>query len=197
LVLKLQNVAGFFRILLTGSPQQKLNTSEGNRMRLSRTLKQHTRHRSGFTLLELLIVLAIILVIAAMVVPNLVGSQQTANEKATLATIKQMEGAAGAYAADHDGVYPPGSGTDAWNLMMNPEPYKGRKLKPNLGEIPLDAWGNPLHYEWQTGGGHSKNPNAIKPAIWSLGPDNSGDGTNPNGIPLNNWTSMGANQNQK
>jgi len=34
--------------------------------------------RAGFTLLELLIVLAIILVIAAMVVPNLIGQQQGA-----------------------------------------------------------------------------------------------------------------------
>ena len=166
-------------------------------MRLRQTVSQKFNRRSGFTLLELLIVLAIILVIAAMVVPNLVGSQQTANEKATLATIKQMEGAAGAYAADHDGVYLVASGTTAWNTLMNPGTYKGRKLKPNLGEIPLDAWGNPLQYEWNKGGGHSKNPNAIKPAIWSLGADKSGDGTNPNGIPLNNWTSMGADQNQK
>ena len=159
-------------------------------MRLHQTLPQNSGVRSGFTLLELLIVLAIILVIAAMVVPNLVGSQQTANEKATLATIKQMEGAAGAYAVDHDGTYFAGGGTDAWNAMMNPGTYKGRKLKPNLGEVPLDAWGHPLQYEWKKDGGHSKNPNAIKPAIWSTGPDGTGDGTNPAGIPLNNWTSM-------
>ena len=165
-------------------------------MRLSRTLQQHTRRRSGFTLLELLIVLAIILVIAAMVVPNLVGSQQTANEKATLATIKQMEGVAGAYAADHDGTFLAISGPQAWDTFMNPPPYKGRKLKPYLGEVPLDAWGHPLQYDWQGTGGHAKNPNAIKPGIWSQGPNNDGDGTNPNGIPLNNWTSMSAAGNQ-
>ena len=81
--------------------------------------------------------------------------------------------------------------------MMNPGTYKGRKLKPNLGEIPLDAWGRPLQYEWKSGGGHTKNANAIKPAIWSQGDDGTGDGTNPNGIPLNNWTSMALNQGQK
>ena len=162
-------------------------------MRLSRTLQQQTRHRSGFTLLELLIVLAIILVIAAMVVQNLVGSQQKANESVTIATIKQMEGVAGAWAADHDGVYLVSSGgTEAWDTMMNPPPYKKRKLKPYLDKTPLDAWGNPLQYAWNQDGGHPKNPNAIKPGIWSLGPNKDGDGENPNGLPLNNWTSMAA-----
>ena len=165
-------------------------------MRRSRTLQQHKRSRSGFTLLELLIVLAIILVIAAMVVPNLVGSQRKANEMATLATIKRMEGAVGAYATDHDGVYFKGSGQDAWDALMNPGTYKGRKLKPNMDEVPLDAWGRPLQYEWN-GDGHSKKQNAIKPAIWSLGEDGAGDGSNPNGLPLNNWTSMTADGSQK
>lgn len=143
--------------------------------------------RAGFTLLELLIVLAIILVIAAMVVPNLIGSQQTANEKATLAIIKRIEGTVGTYAADHDGAYFRGNGAEAWNELMNPAPYKGRRLRPYLEEPPTDAWGNVLQYEWN-GDGHSKKQNALKPAIWSGGPDGQGDGTNAGGIPLNNWT---------
>ena len=49
-------------------------------MKKFQTEKLRSQKRSGFTLLELLIVLAIILVIAAMVVPNLIGSQQKANE---------------------------------------------------------------------------------------------------------------------
>ena len=156
------------------------------------------RRRSGFTLLELLIVLAIILVIAAMVVPNLIGSQQTANEKVTLATIKRIEGTVGAWAADHDGTYFKGSGTDAWQAMMNPPTYKGRKLRPYLGpdDIPTDAWGNVLQYEWN-GDGHSKKQGALKPAIWSTGPDGQGDGTNAGGLPLNNWTPMGGNADGK
>ncbi|MBN71009.1 MAG: type II secretion protein, partial [Gimesia sp.] len=45
-------------------------------------IKIHNRQqRRGFTLLEMLIVLGIILVIAAMVVPNLLGSQKKANIK--------------------------------------------------------------------------------------------------------------------
>ena len=61
-----------------------------NRNSLNRGVNRRSR-RAGFTLLELLIVLAIIVVIAAMVVPNLIGSQQKANEDVTLATIKSIE----------------------------------------------------------------------------------------------------------
>ncbi len=146
--------------------------------------------RSGFTLLELLIVLAIILVIAAMVVPNLIGSQQTANEKATLATIKRMEGTVGAYAADHDGTFFKGSGNEAWQQMMNPGTYKGRKLRPYLEEPPTDAWGHVLQYEW-TGDGHSKKQGALKPALWSIGANAQDEGGS--GDDINNWTSMVAN----
>lgn len=60
-------------------------------MKKQASLLVSRRDRAGFTLLELLIVLAIILVIAAMVVPNLVGQQQKANIMATEATIKSVE----------------------------------------------------------------------------------------------------------
>ena len=56
-------------------------------------------NRLGFTLLELLIVVAIIMLIAAMVVPNLIGNQQAANEGITRATVDRMNGTVGAYAA--------------------------------------------------------------------------------------------------
>ena len=143
--------------------------------------------RSGFTLLELLIVLAIILVIAAMVVPNLIGTQQGAMEKATLATIKRMEGTVGAWAADHDGTYFQGNGDEVWQAMMQPEPYKGRKIRPYIEEPPTDAWGNVLQYEW-TGDGHSKKQGALKPALWSTGvkPNDESDD-------IDNWTPQTAN----
>ncbi len=136
------------------------------------------RKRSGFTLLELLIVLAIILVIAGMVVPNLIGSQKTANERIAYTLVKEMEKAAGNYATDHDGEYFKGSGTEAWQAMINPPAYKGRKLRPYLEEVPIDPWGNPLQYEWN-GDGHSKKQNALKPAIWSTGSDGRAMGQTP------------------
>ena len=146
--------------------------------------------RAGFTLLELLIVLAIILVIAAMVVPNLIGQQQGAMEKTTQAIIKNIEkNPVGSWAADHDGTYFKGNGNDTWQAMMNPGTYKGRKLRPLISEPPLDAWGHALQYEW-TGDGHSKKQGALIPAVWSLGANGQDEGGS--GDDLNNWTSMAA-----
>ena len=156
-------------------------------MKTTRPILISSRRRSGFTLLELLIVLAIILVIAAMVVPNLIGQQQGAMEKTTRGAIKTIEGAVGFWAADHDGTYFKGSGQELWNAMMQPPKYKGRTIKPYLEEIPRDAWGHELQYEWN-GDGHSKKQGALKPALWSIGVNEEDEGGE--GDDINNWTPM-------
>lgn len=155
---------------------------------MKRVYQQPVRQaaRRGFTLLEILIVLAIIIVIAAMVVPNLVGAQQGANEQATLATIKTAEAASKRYAVDHSGTFYVGSGQQAWQEFVTPQEYRGKQLRPYYEEPPVDAWGNVLSYEW-TGDGHSKSPTALKPAIWSYGPNGQDDGGE--GDDINNWTS--------
>ena len=66
-------------------------------MQISRTSTFHHRthsqiaRQSGFTLLEVLLVLAILGVIAAMVVPNLIGTQEKAYRQQTQTNIKGFE----------------------------------------------------------------------------------------------------------
>lgn len=132
------------------------------------------RRRSGFTLTEVLLVLAILGVIAAMVIPNLLGAGRTAYIRNTGISIKAFENIAKNYAIDHDMEWP----VDP-NALMNPGVDKnGKSLPPYIEKIPKDAWGMELHYSYQAG--------EDKPRIWSNGPDKiDGQG---NGDDINNWT---------
>ena len=129
-------------------------------------LRNRSRNHStaGFTLLEVLLVLAILGVITAMVVPRLVGRQKQANIDATRLSIRGLEQALKLYALDHDGDYPTtNQGLDA--LRLAPRTGDFRWKGPYLEMPPLDAWGNPFLYICP---GH-QHPDSFD--IASVGPD--------------------------
>lgn len=140
--------------------------------------------RCGLTLLEVLLVIAILGAIAAMVVPQLLGRQQEAMIKVTKSSIKGMEDAAKLYAVDHDGEYPRGNGDAVYPIMLDPKDARGNPIKPYLDEIPKDAWGTPLFYEYPPS---NKTPPGGKPAIWSAGPNRQNE--NGQGDDVANWSS--------
>ncbi|QDT45021.1 Type II secretion system protein G precursor [Gimesia alba] len=138
---------------------------------------QQKRH--GFTLLEMLIVLGIILVIAAMVVPNLLGSQKKANIKATRASIHNLEQAFKLYAAENNGEYPQG-GQEQIQLLLEPPTSGDKAAEPFIESMPLDAWGQVFQYEYP-----NNKSKSTKPAIWSSGPNQQDE--NGSGDDVNNW----------
>lgn len=146
-------------------------------MKTSRPHSQSRRNvrRSGFTLLEVLLVLAILGVIAAMVIPNLLGRQQEAYIKATKTSIAGLESAVKLYASENDGTFP-----DSLEKMFNPgaDPVTGKQLPAYLEKEPKDAWKKPLQYQYANDGSLSK------PKIWSFGPDGQ-DGTADD---VTNWS---------
>jgi prepilin-type N-terminal cleavage/methylation domain-containing protein/prepilin-type processing-associated H-X9-DG protein len=78
--------------------------------------------REGFTLMEVLVVVAIILVLAAILVPAVAAIQQRANKTTATARIRDLCAGAQAYSADNNDELPQEDvkGTDSWAAAQDP-----------------------------------------------------------------------------
>jgi type IV pilus assembly protein PilA len=70
-------------------------------------------NRKGFTLVEIMIVVAIIALLAAIAIPNLLSAKKTANEAAAKASVRSLSTAAEVFATSHNGVYPAAVGSSS------------------------------------------------------------------------------------
>lgn len=145
--------------------------------------QRSSRRRRGFTLLEVLLVVAILGVIAAIVVPQLLGRQQKAMVDTTRASVSGLESALKLYAIDHDGEFPQGD-QNALTSLLDPVDRNNQPMTPYLEKLPVDAWGQTLYYEYP----NTKATRALKPAIWSSGPNKQNE--NGSGDDINNWDDL-------
>ena len=76
------------------------------------------KNKQGFTLIELMIVVAIIAIIAAVAIPNLIRSRMNANESAAIKTCKTIYDAQGSYYSRNGNIAP-----DWATLTAGPVPY--------------------------------------------------------------------------
>ena len=63
-------------------------------------------NRKGFTLVEIMIVVAIIALLAAIAIPNLLSARMTANTAAAKANIRSLSTACETYSTANNGSYP-------------------------------------------------------------------------------------------
>lgn len=100
--------------------------------------------RSGFTLIEIMVVVIIIGILATLVIANVVGQGDKARVKVTRAMLTTVASQLDIFKLDHN-RYP-----DALEDLMTPPNYitktenwpQGGYLK----EMPMDSWGNKLNY---------------------------------------------------
>ena len=112
-----------------------------------RTDARGRRARGGFTLIEILVVIAVISLLAALVAPNVFRHVGTAKDAAARSQIEMLGAALDAYRLDN-GRYPTTEqGLDAlWQEpVANPRPnnWKGPYLRK---AAPLDPWNNAYVY---------------------------------------------------
>lgn len=104
------------------------------------------RRSHGFTLMEILVVIAIILVLAAIAFPVYTSVQQRTNKGVALNAMRQLASATSAYSAQNDGELPreDAKGTDDWIAAADPVNAKAwyNALPKILGQKPVAEYAN-------------------------------------------------------
>ena len=118
--------------------------------------------RAGFTLVEVLLVLAILGAIAAMVVPDLLSRQNKAQSDTVLISIKATEQALKMYAIDHGGKWP--KSDMAIKTLLEAQDSDPQWSGPYLESSPIDPWGNELRCRQSKDSGPRLK-------VYSVGPD--------------------------
>lgn len=109
--------------------------------------RRSVARRAGFTLIEILVVIAVISILAALVAPNVFQHVGSAKDAAARSQIEMLGAALDAYRLDN-GRYPTSSqGLDALWQVPTAEPRPSNWRGPYLRKaVPLDPWGNPYVY---------------------------------------------------
>lgn len=118
--------------------------------------------RAAFTLVEVLLVLAILAAIAAMVVPDLLSRQNKAQKDSVMISIKATEQALKMYAIDHAGQWP--KPEQAIDILMNNPGSDPQWSGPYLESEPVDPWGFVLRCR-------RMSPDQPLLQVYSVGPD--------------------------
>lgn len=131
-----------------------------------------TRRRAGYSLMEILVAVAIIAVLATLVAPRLFSQLDNSRTTAAATQIRMLETSLDTMRLDI-GRYP--TDAEGLNLLVEPSESLERVWNgPYLDSgLPADPWGNPYRYRAP----QSANDRG---RVYSYGADNEEGGTGPN-----------------
>lgn len=134
-------------------------------------VKTNPIHHSGFTLIEILVVVVIIGILGAIIVPNLLGRPDQARITAAQSDIRNLANALDIYRLDNFQYPSTDQGLEA--LVTKPSGFpEPKNYNPDgyVKSLPTDPWGSPYVYE--------RTPNGFN--LFSLGADGTegGEGLN-------------------
>lgn len=142
-------------------------------------MKIRKTKQSGFTLLELMVVIVILGLLASVVVPNLLGNKEKADQQKAVTDVVALENALDMYKLDN-GVYPTtDQGLEALVKKPSGDPMpRNYRDGGYIKRLPNDPWGRP--YQYLNPGQHGTID------IFTLGADGQEGGTGANSD-IGNW----------
>ena len=148
-------------------------------------MKNNNKKQTGFTLLEIMVVIVILGVLASMVVPNLMGNKDKADRQKVISDVIALENALDMYRLDNNRYPTTDQGLEA--LQSKPSGDPEPRNYPEDGYIkrlPEDPWGNP--YVLVSPGERGRID------VFSVGPDGE-EGTDDD---IGNWNLDGKSSDQ-
>ncbi len=135
------------------------------------SIARRGRGHSAFTLIELLVVILILAILAALIVPRIVGHTADAKRAKAATDISTLVDCLQQYKMDNDKYPTTEQGLNA--LRVQPSDASNWRGPYTTKDIPTDPWGNEYNYV-------SPGPNGEDFAITSYGADGApgGDGDN-------------------
>lgn len=102
--------------------------------------------RKAFSLIELLVVILILGLLAAFIVPNIIGKSEQAKKDLVCVQMNSIANALKMFKLDN-GVYPDtGEGLNALIVNPSPEKYAQYAQSPYIEDLPKDSWHNDFIY---------------------------------------------------
>jgi general secretion pathway protein G len=143
-------------------------------------IKSRSHSGKGFTIIELIIVVAIIGILSAIVIWNLTSAMQRTKQKRTMADMRSLATAWEARATDYHRYNAAAAGVGTCNVAIGAGTLNAYLTPTYIRNIPtLDGWGRPFSFfadqAWS-------GPAAAEYAIISAGKDATFQTTAPTGI---------------